>query len=167
MWSSVRTFVCWFVLVCALTGCGYSFSAMAPIDLPKDQTLLCITKFVNPSTEAWLEPSLRAELRDEFTRRGQVKWVAKNEAETLVTIRVIRYSSSSTLKGSDDETVTSAIQLSVAVDMYNAVEHNVIWTSGTVNVSQSFKGESTEQKAREDAVSLAAERIADRLGQAF
>ncbi|WP_462324066.1 LPS assembly lipoprotein LptE [Desulfoplanes sp.] len=140
---------------------------MAPIDLPKGQTLLCITKFVNPSTQAWLEPSLRAELRDEFTRRGQVRWVSRNKAETLVTIRVIRYSSSSTLKGADDETVTSAIQLDLAVDMYNAADRSVIWTSGTVRASQSFKGESNKQKAREDAVSLATERIADRLGQAF
>ena len=155
------------MLVCSLTGCGYTFSAMAPIDLPRDQTRLCITKFENPSTESWLEPSLRAEIRDEFTRRGQVQWVERNQAETLVTIRVLGYSSSSTLKGSDDETVTSAVQLRVAVDMYNASDHTLIWTSGTIYVSQSFKGSSNEQDAQEDAVSLAAERIADRLGQAF
>jgi hypothetical protein len=51
--------------------------------------------------------------------------------------------------------------------MYNASDHNQIWTSGTIYVSQSFKGTSNEQSAREDAVRLAAERIADRLGQAF
>lgn len=167
MWSSVRTLVVWLVLVCSLGGCGYSLSAMAPIELPREQTLLCITKFENPPTESWLEPSLRAELRDEFTRRGQVRWVSRKEAETLVTIRVLGYSSSSTLKGADDETVTSAVQLRVAVDMYNASDHNQIWTSGTIYVSQSFKGTSNEQSAREDAVRLAAERIADRLGQAF
>lgn len=167
MWSSVRTFAIWFVLVCVLAGCGYTFSGMAPIELPQGQKRLCITRFENPTTEPWLEPSLRAELRDEFTRRGQVKWVNKNEAETLVTIRVIRYSSSSTLKGSDDETVTSAIQLTTAVDMYNAADHTLIWTSETINVSESFRGNSGEPKAREDAVRLTAERIADRLGQAF
>jgi hypothetical protein len=167
MWSSVRTFTIWLVLICSLTGCGYTFSGMAPIELPQGQTLLCITKFENPTTEPWLEPSLRAEIRDEFTRRGQVKWVSRNEAETLVTIRVIRYSSSSTLKGSNDETVTSAVQLSVVVDMYNAADRTVIWTSGPINVSESFRGDSGEPKAREDAVRLTAERIADRLGQAF
>jgi hypothetical protein len=167
MWSSVRTFTIWLVLICSLTGCGYTFSGMAPIELPQGQTLLCITKFENPTTEPWLEPSLRAEIRDEFTRRGQVKWVSRNEAETLVTIRVIRYSSSSTLKGSNDETVTSAVQLSVAVDMYNAADRTVIWTSGPINVSESFRGDSGEPKAREDAVRLTAEQIADRLGQAF
>jgi hypothetical protein len=167
MWSSVRTFTIWLVLICSLTGCGYTFSGMAPIELPQGQTLLCITKFENPTTEPWLEPSLRAEIRDEFTRRGQVKWVSRNEAETLVTIRVIRYSSSSTHKGSNDETVTSAVQLSVAVDMYNAADRTVIWTSGPINVSESFRGDSGEPKAREDAVRLTAEQIADRLGQAF
>jgi hypothetical protein len=167
MWSSVRTFTIWLVLICSLTGCGYTFSGMAPIELPQGQTLLCITKFENPTTEPWLEPSLRAEIRDEFTRRGQVKWVSRNEAETLVTIRVIRYSSSSTLKGSNDEAVTSAVQLSVVVDMYNAADRTVIWTSGPINVSESFRGDSGEPKAREDAVRLTAERIADRLGQAF
>jgi hypothetical protein len=51
--------------------------------------------------------------------------------------------------------------------MYNAADRTVIWTSGPINVSESFRGDSGEPKAREDAVRLTAERIADRLGQAF
>ncbi len=167
MWLSAKNPLWVVILVGTLAGCGYSFSGQAPISLPQGQTLLCMTKFVNPSTESWLEPSLRAELRDEFTRRGQVKWVRKSDAQTLVTVRVISYNAASTLKGEDDATITSAINLSVAVEMYNAEDHTKIWTSGTVHVSRSFKGYASEQNARKDAVRLVAEKIADRLGQAF
>ncbi len=167
MWLSAKYFLCWMLLACLLTGCGYSFSHQAPIDLPQGHTLLCITKVVNPSTESWMEPLLRAELRDEFTRRGQVRWVNRDEAETLVTIRITRYSSKSALKGADDTTVTSAIYLTLSVDMYNAADHAVIWTSGRVDVSQSFKGALNEHKARKKAVRRAVEHIADRLTQVF
>ena len=167
MWSFNKKFVACVILLSALTGCGYTFSGMAPIDLPMGKKRLCITKFINPSTEAWLEPSLRSELRDEFTRRGQVTWVQRNEAETLVTIKVLTYSSSSTLKASDDETVKSAIQLSVEVQMYNAEDHTLIWSSGRIYASESYRGDGNKSDAQTTAVSLAAERVADRLGQAF
>jgi len=155
MWSFNKKCIACIVLLCALTGCGYTFSGMAPIDLPQGKKRLCITKFINPSTEAWLEPSLRSELRDEFTRRGQVTWVQKDEAETLVTIRVLTYSSSSTLKASDDETVKSAIQLSIEVQMYNAEDHTLIWSSGTIYASESYRGDGNESDAQTDAIAKA------------
>ena len=167
MWSFNKSLAVCIILLCALTGCGYTFSGTAPIDLPKGKTLLCITRFVNPSTESWLEPALRAEIRDEFTRRGQVAWVSRANAETLVAIKVLKYSDSSTLKASDDETVKSAIQLTLEVEMYDAGDNSLIWSSGTIYASESYRGDSSQSDAQEDAVELAATRVADRLGQAF
>ncbi len=167
MWSFTKRLAACIILLCAITGCGYTFSGTAPIDLPKGKTLLCITKFVNPSTESWLEPSLRAELRDEFTRRGQVQWVNRAAAQTLVTIKVLSYSDSSTLKASDDETVKSAIQLTLEVEMYNAEDGTLIWSSGTIHSSESYRGDSGQSDAQSDAVEDAATKVADRLGQVF
>ncbi|GAB1400694.1 hypothetical protein MASR1M66_21490 [Aminivibrio sp.] len=81
------------------SACGYSLTANAPIDLPADSTRLYLAKVTNPTTETWLEPMLRSSLRDELTRRGNVTWVGRNEAEATVNVDVRSYSTSDSVKG--------------------------------------------------------------------
>lgn len=45
---------------------------------------------------------LRTIIRDEFTRRGQVTWVEREEAQSLVYVDVGEYSTSGSVTGIDD-----------------------------------------------------------------
>jgi hypothetical protein len=121
-----------------LPACGYQLTARAPIQLPENSTRLYLNKVTNPTTETWLEPMLRSSLRDELTRRGNVTWVDREQAEATVNIDVRSYSTSDALKGRDDVTLKSAASIQMVVTFYSAKTNALIWTSGPVTASESY-----------------------------
>lgn len=172
----------WAVLCIALLlpACGYQLTARAPIQLPQDSTRLYLDKVTNPTTETWIEPMLRSSLRDELTRRGNVTWVSRDEAEATVNIDVRSYSTSDSLKGRDDVTLKSAASIQMVVTFFSTKTNALIWTSGPILASESFRGASeiqsssgtlqstsTKREATQEAVDLAVRKVADQLGQKF
>lgn len=166
MWSFPKRFIPTILILAVLAGCGYHFSSTSPIVLPGNHRLLYLDRVTDPTTEAWLEPALRSEIRDEFTRRGEVRWVPREEAETLMRVTIRGYSAGSSFKGRDDKTVRRSVTLILTAEMVDAVSGHVIWTSGEVVVQESFTGDD-EREAGHKAVDLAAERLADGLQQTF
>lgn len=179
-WSSGKSL--WAVLCIALflSACGYQLTARAPIQLPEDSTRLYLNKVTNPTTETWLEPMLRSSLRDELTRRGNVAWVGRDEAEATVNIDVRSYSTSDSLKGRDDVTLKSEARILMVVTFYSAKTNALIWTSGPVSAAESYRGTggtvtstgllqttSAKREATQEAVDLAVRMVADKLGQKF
>lgn len=150
-----------------LPACGYQLSANAPIDLPKDSTRLFLAKVTNPTTETWLEPMLRSSLRDELTRRGNVTWVGREEAEATVNVDVRSYSTSDAVKGRDDVTYKSKVTIQMEVSFFSTKTSAIIWTSGPVVASESYRGSGGKKDATQDAVDLAVRTVADRLSQKF
>lgn len=172
----------WAVLCIALLlpACGYQLTARAPIQLPQDSTRLYLDKVTNPTTETWIEPMLRSSLRDELTRRGNVTWVSRDEAEATVNIDVRSYSTSDSLKGRDDVTLKSAASIQMVVTFFSTKTNALIWTSGPISASESFRGASeiqsssgtlqstsAKREATQEAVDLAVRKVADQLGQKF
>jgi len=172
----------WAVLCIALSlpACGYELTARAPIQLPQDSTRLYLDKVTNPTTETWLEPMLRSSLRDELTRRGNVTWVDRSEAEATVNIDVRSYSTSDALKGRDDVTLKSAASIQMVVTFYSTKTNAMIWTSGIILATESYRGSvgrrtdtgvlqesSGKREATQDAIDLATRKVADQLGQKF
>ncbi len=147
--------------------CGYHLTANEPLTLPQDSTKLFLSKVTNPTTETWMEPMLRTALRDEFTRRGKATWVERNQAEASVVLNVTSYSASSTLSGADDSTLKSTATIALTVSFYNARTNALIWTSGSVVASESFRGAETKRDATQKAVELAVRMVADRMSQNF
>lgn len=154
-------------LLCLLAACGYRLSAQAPISLPQNNTKLFLGKVTNPSTETWLEPMLRNSLRDELTRRGRVTWVDRDEAQSSVTLHVRQYSSSDSVKGLDDVTVTSQVVIQLEANFFSTETNSLIWTSGLVTASESYRGAANKRQATQNAVNLAMRMVADRLSQQF
>lgn len=163
-----------------LPACGYQLTARAPIQLPEDSTRLYLNKVTNPTTETWLEPMLRGSLRDELTRRGNVTWVDRDQAEATVNIDVRSYSTSDSLKGRDDVTLKSQARILMVVTFYSAKTNALIWTSGPISASESYRGASgsitstgliqttsAKREATQNAVDLAVRMVADQLGQKF
>jgi outer membrane lipopolysaccharide assembly protein LptE/RlpB len=150
-----------------LSACGYQLTANAPIDLPQDSSRLYLAKVTNPTTETWFEPMLRSSLRDELTRRGQVTWVDRNEAEATVNIDVRSYSTSDAVKGRDDVTFKSKVTIRMEVSFFSTKTSAMIWTSGPVVASESYRGTGGKKDATQEAVDLAMRMVADRLSQKF
>lgn len=150
-----------------LPACGYHLTAQEPISLPQDRTKLFLSKVTNPTTETWMEPMLRTALRDEFTRRGKVTWVERDQAESTVTLDVKSYTASGSLTGKDETTLKSTATINLIVNFYNARTNALIWTSGSVVASESFHDTTTKRDATGKAVELAVRMVADRMSQNF
>ncbi len=169
-----------FCIALLLPACGYQLTARAPIQLPQDSTRLYLDKVTNPTTETWIEPMLRSSLRDELTRRGNVTWVSRDEAEATVNIDVRSYSTSDALKGRDDVTLKSAASIQMVVSFFSTTTNALIWTSGPITASESYRGPSEiksstgtlqstsgKREATQEAIDLATRMVADQLGQKF
>jgi outer membrane lipopolysaccharide assembly protein LptE/RlpB len=153
-------------LLLLLSGCGYHFSSLSPVSLPRGYSCLYISRVVNPSQESWLEPKIRSYLRDELTRRGQVRWVSKDKAEILVRINIKEFSTAS-VKGENDLSVKYVAQVVLEVLMFSARDKTLIWTSGQITGNKSYYNENEKKEAAEQAVEKALELVVDRLGNGF
>jgi len=171
MWLFERA-LCIFGLVAALalSGCGYQLSASAPIALPEGMTALYLENIVNPTTQSWLDPTLRSTLRDEFTRRGQVRWVEKQEADGLLEIEILSYTSGTKLENALEKTVRSQVVLQLQASILRGTDQTRAWSSGRISARESFSGLEDGPEARDAeqrVVDLAVEKLADSLGQEF
>ncbi len=171
MWSPERLLCSvWLAAILVLPGCGYHMSASAPIALPESMTTLYLEKVSNPTTQSWLEPTLRSTLRDEFTRRGQVRWVEKHQAEGLLEIGIVSFTSGTKLENALEETVRSEIVLQLQATISRKADQTVAWDSGRITARESFngpKGSTEARDAEQRVVDLAVEKLADTLGQEF
>lgn len=167
-----------FIACLFLASCGYNFAGSSPINMPEDKRHLFISQLINPTQEAWLEPYLRSNVRDEFTRRGQVNWVDQNQAEALMQIEVIQFRTSDSQTGARDRTVRSTVTLNMKVDIVSARTGEVIWSSGSVSGSSSYFLQTEDRsmpgaygpehrRAAQEAADQAITRTADRLGDGF
>ena len=144
-WWSGRLLPALVFLVLLLPACGYQLTAQAPIDLPQDSTHLFLGKVINPSTETWLGPDV---------------------AQALVNIDVRSYRTSDALKGIDDVTLKSQANIHLEVTFFNAKTNALIWTSGPVSASESYRG-GDKREATQRAIDQAVRIVADRLSQKF
>lgn len=155
------------LLSATLFSCGYHFSSTAPITLPRSQTKLYLSRVDNPTQLGWLTPYIRSELRDELTNRGQVSWVGRDEAETLVQVEVKDFTSSDSLKGRDDESVKFSARITLRVLMSNARDGEPLWNSGWQTGTEMFYTAGEKNSASQKAADEALRRAADDLGQEF
>jgi len=164
--------ICWAALVlgCVCLGCGYHFAASSPVRLPEGMTKLYFEKLVNPSTEAWLEPRMRSEIRQELSRRGQVQWVEEVQAQGILQVDITRFSSSTKLEDAQGETVKSEVVLDVRARIFRGADRELIWRSGTITARKSYIGPedgAQQREAQNDALELVVERLANRMSQTF
>ena len=90
------------------------------------------------------------------------------------------YSTSDSLKGRDDVTLKSSANILMVVTFFSAKTNALIWTSGPISASESFRGgsgtitstglvqtSSAKREATQEAVDMAVRKVADQLGQKF
>jgi len=168
MWCSIREvgiFVAGLALL--LSACGYHFSSAAPIALPRDMQQLYLGEIEDPTTEPQLESRLRTGIRNEFTQRGEVKWVSRERAEGLLRIRIFSFSSSSKLENPEQETVRYEAVMRFRGRIFQSEDDALVWESKELTVRESYSQQSESDRAKRRLVRLAAEKLANQLGQKF
>lgn len=148
----------------AVVGCGYHFSASAPITLPKGVTNVYIQDVINPTLESWIDPYLRSRFQDEFTRRAQINWTGAEEAHAYVNLNVILYDVDTELAGAQDQTLTERATVVLEAQFLSQADGSLLWSSGHVIASETFEAGTSEIVAGERAIEDAIRRIADGLG---
>ena len=141
---------------------------MAPIALPEGITRLALDTVRQPTTEPWMEPYLRRNLRDELRRRGQVEWVGTKRAQGLFQITITSYADTGSRKASDEETVKSEVRITGEARILDANTSALLWDSDPVHSSVSYQTNTQSgTQAGKEAVQDFVQRLADRLGSGF
>ena len=155
------------VLAALLVACaGYGPSSQAALTLPEGRRDLCIVEVDNPTLRPDLSAQLRGLLRDELSRRSQVRWTDREHATGLVHLLVHDFSSQTTLTGSHEQTLKSTASISVEAWIERRPEGGELWRTGRVSLSRSFTG-NDRSDAETRVLEQAAQRLADLLGQAY
>ncbi len=147
-----------------ILGCGYHFSASAPITLPRGVTNTYIQNVENPTVESWIDPYLRSRFQDEFTRRARINWVNPEQAEAFINLSIISYSVSTGLSGAQDQTLRERATVVMEVEFRDQEDGSLLWSSGHVHAFETFEAGTSAIVAGERAIEDAIRRIADRLG---
>lgn len=166
------------IITCAfMFSCGYNFAGSSPVQMPEDKNDLYLGSIRNPTQDAWLEPYLRANFRDELTRRGGVNWVSEKKAQAIFNIDIQQLRTSDGVTRERDKTVKNEVVVIMKAEIVSVDTGEVIWSSGSVSGRSSyFPGGGVSmagmqgpglRSASEEAVDEAITRLADRLGDGF
>ncbi|WP_028586155.1 LPS assembly lipoprotein LptE [Desulfocurvus vexinensis] len=147
---------------------GYRNSAEpdAPLKLPADCRSLFLRTVTNPTMAPGLEATLRSALRDELTRRARVAWASREAATAYVDVTVHRFTSQTSLTGSDDETLKSSASISLTVEIFRRSDGALVWSADKVGASESFTGNDRTQ-AEANVLDMAVRRAVDRMAQNY
>lgn len=149
-------------------GCGgYRFAADEPLVLPEGSRLLAMEEIDNPTMETWLSPQLRSLIRDEVASRGDVTWTSKADADSLLTVRVLRYTESARIKDDLERTLKKMVEIRIEATLTSTADETVLWDSGPVIAHETFLADGELSAARSRAVQMAVRELVDRLGHAF
>lgn len=149
-----------------LAGCGYKNTQSGPVALPENTRKLFLEDVENPTLNTDLYARIRSLVRDELTRRGQVQWVPRGEAEALMSVEIRSFTSKASVKDAEDETLRSTASINLQAQIVSAADRSVLWTSGPVGASESFTTGGQEDAERR-VILLGVQRLVDRLGQNF
>lgn len=167
------------IIICAfLFSCGYNFAGSAPVQMPEDKNDMHLGSVRNPTQEAWLEPYLRANFRDELARRGGVNWVSENQAQAVFNIEIQQLRTSDGVTSERDRTVKNEVVITMKAEIVSEDTGEVLWSSGSVAGKSSYylgqdgadmAGSQApgSRAAYQEAVDEAIVRLADRLGDGF
>ena len=150
-----------------LAGCGYRPAASVPIEIPGGADTLAIRTVENPTLETWLGPSLRTLVREEILRRTRITWATVEQAEALMDITIVTYSTGTLVTGRDQQTLKSDAVLTARATIRRRRDNAVLWTSGNVSGRESFINEAEVNAAGEEAARRVAQLLVDRLDRTF
>lgn len=154
-------------LVLALTACGYHVTSLqknAPLALPKDCRSLFLKSVENPTLNPEIDLTLRTEVRDEFTKHGGVTWAKREAATGYLHIKVISFTTSSSVTDENDNTLQSTASISMVAWVTRKSDGKEVWRCGTSH-SETFT--SDEESAKEDVIEVAARKLADRMREDY
>lgn len=165
MSSPIRIIVLVLLLALAAGCAGYSTGGGGLV-LPEGKRSLYIRSVDNPTMRADLEARLRSVMRDEMTRRGRIQWSEPDQASAYVTLRVERFTSTTSITDKYDKSVLRSAQITLSAAVVDSAGGDTLWSSGEITASQNFLT-GDQDSAEEKVIDLAVRRIVDRMHQNF
>lgn len=150
-----------------LAACGYQLHGRNELRLPGGGKRLYLARVEQPSTEPWMESALRIALREELSRRGDVLWTDRENADLSLTLRVTQYGTGASVTGRDDITLKSQAVITLELLVRDAATGTLLWNSGPITTAESYRGLSAQEGASRRAIAEAVRRLADRLEPEF
>lgn len=166
-YAAARQFF-WFVLLLVVSGCGYGtqYSQKGGCVLAPESKV-ALTEIVNPTLQPELNILFRSHLFDEMSRQTSVVWTEKEHADFVARLEIRNFFDGASLKGLDDKTERLTVALSAQLLFYNAGDMSLFWSSGPVDVRESYYGAASRTATVGRVVKRACENLVFRLFDTF
>jgi hypothetical protein len=110
---SFRQFTCMLVLFALISGCGYTTKSL----ISRNINSIYIPIFGNDTFRNGLEFDLTTALKDEIMSRTKLRIAGKDDADTILTGKIIRVDEGATSSNAFDNLVESSITITVNISL--------------------------------------------------
>lgn len=149
-----------------LAACGYGFGDKSSV-LEERYHKVAIGRITNPTTLSWIEPRMRALLRDEFTRRGLVSWEDnRKNAEAVMNVTITTFTRPTTVESGTGETLQSSTYIVLHSEIKSTTDGSTLWASGDISQDYPFFS-GQEAEADMEVTRLVVRRLADKMSQNY
>ena len=119
------------------SGCGYRLRGTG--ELREDLQRVAILPFANMTFESRVENDLYDALVDEFARSKNLKVVAANDADILISGTIGVIDSYAISYSSDDKTYEYRVSMTIAVEVTEARSRQVYWRRSAMREVEEYK----------------------------
>lgn len=145
-------------------GCLYSFSGGG--GLPGHIRTLAVLPFDNQTTQFTLTQEVTQALLDEMTGRLGLRPAGEASADAILRGRILRYvNEPSVFRGQPgDQPVVEdqrRVTISISVELYDAVEDQVLWQAGGLSATGEYLIVEGEDKGRDLAIRNLVQKVID------
>lgn len=161
-----RAAICCLCLVLLLSGCGYTFrgqenSRATHSVFGTGTSTLKITEIDQPTLYPWLPYLLQTLMRDEINARGLAIWKDSGQTDYGLGVKVHEFQFDSYGQSRSQNLLYEAKIITEYI-VYDGRTNEVIWSSGRMRYSESYKNVNEEtaiQELLENAIRLALDRM--------
>lgn len=125
------------LLFLLVSGCGYRLRGTG--ELREDLQRVAILPFANMTFESQVENDLYDALVDEFARSKNLKVVAANDADILISGTIGVIDSYAISYSSDDKTYEYRVSMTIAVEVTEARSRQVYWRRSAMREVEEYK----------------------------
>ena len=109
---SFRQFTCMLVLFALISGCGYTTKSL----ISRNINSIYIPVFGNYTFRSGLEFNLTTALKDEIMSKTRLRIAGKDDADTILTGKIVTVTEGATSSNAFDNLVESSITITVNID---------------------------------------------------
>ena len=128
------------LLLLALSGCGYGFSAKGEA-FPKDVQKVFVETLVNRTREVGVEGEVTAALKNELRQKGQLRLVTQlDQADAIISGVVRNYDSRTVGVNRNDEALQYELTMVLDMTLRRRAPDEILWRTQSVRFAEVYSG---------------------------